>query len=381
MPSTPTRDQADPHDFFVIDPDVVLAARTEQPVAAIAPAAKASQGKPLASLAQDIMGDILSQPSMPKERVAPEISVVAPVPPAAPVPQADTTFRATAATADMIASDIKASDAGRTPDAIKVPSDIRVGGAPSSAGRWAKRAAVGFLFALGSVAAAEGWDHYGDTATQITRQMMADWAPRFALNSSQPAEKPAAENAVAAAQPAAAASAQPAETAVQPAAPDQTASPPAPPAVQPAADAPAATAAVPPQAAQMQSMSQDIAAMGQQIEALKASIAQLKAGQEQMTQQIAQQASHDTIRNAVARTSEARTSEPRARLSSTAPHPPVRKPPRPAYPSAQTSAALYPPQPAPPLPPPPVAATPVQPQPQVISEDGDPVVRPPMPVR
>ena len=126
--------------------------------------------------------------------------------------------------------------------------------------------------------------------------------------------------------------------------------------------------------------------MGQQIEALKATITQLKAGQEQMAAQISQQASHDTVRNAVARTSEARTSEPRARLSSTAPRPaaaPVRKPPRSAY-SAQASAAFNPPsQSASSLPPPPVAATPVQAQPQmqVVTEDGELVVRPPMPVR
>ena len=134
--------------------------------------------------------------------------------------------------------------------------------------------------------------------------------------------------------------------------------------------------------------------MGQQIEALKASIAELKAGQEQMaqqmSQQIAQQASRDTIRNTVARTSDtrasqARMSEPRGRLSSTAPRPApaVRKPPRSAY-SAQASTTFNPPrQPAPPLPPPSVAGTPVpgQPQMQVVTEDGDLVVRPPMPVR
>jgi hypothetical protein len=247
--------------------------------------------------------------------------------------------------------------------------------------------------ALGSVAAAEAWDHYGDTATQMTRQVMADWTPQLALNSSQPAssqsaekpsqEKPSPESP--------AAGAPPAEPAVPAVIADQTASPPAPSAIQPATEAPATTAAAPPQPVLAQPTSQDIAAMGQQIEALKATIAQLKAGQEQMAQQIAQQAPHDAIRNAVARTSEARTSEarmpdPRGRLSSTAPRPasaPVRKPPRP-YSSAQASAALNrPPQPAPPLPPPSVAATSMQAQPQmqVVTEDGDLVVRPPMPLR
>lgn len=398
MPITPTPDEADPHDIFVIEPDVVLATRAEQSTAAKSPAAqasqdKASQDKPQASLAQDIIGDILSRPSMMRERAAPDISVAAPVPPA--TPPVDTTFRATAATVDIIAGDIKTSRAAHTLDAIKVPPDIRLDGAPSSARRWAKRAAVGFLFALGSVAAAEGWDHYGDTATQMTRQMMADWAPQLALNSSQPAEKPSAENTAASAPPDATASEQPAETPVPAVIADQTAAPPAPSAIQPAADAPATAAAAPPQSAQAQPTSPDIAAMGQQIEALKATIAELKAGQEQMAAQISQQASHDTIRNAVARTSEsrisearaseARMSEPHARLSSTSPHPapaPVRKPPRPAYSSAQASAALNrPPRPAPPLPPPPVAATQAQPQMQVVTEDGDLVVRPPMPVR
>jgi hypothetical protein len=398
MQSTPTPDEADPHDIFAIEPDVVLATRAEQPAVANPPAAQASQDKPQASRTQDIMGDILSRPSTPKGRVAPDISVAVPAPPT--MPPVDTTFRATAATADIIAGDIKASHAAHTPDAIQVPSDIRLDGAPSSAGRWAKRAAVAFLFALGSVAAAEGWDHYGDTATQMTRQMMADWAPQLALNSSQqPSEKlspakAAPENTVASAPPVT--TAPPAEPAVPAVIADQTASPPAPSAIQPAAEAPATTAAAPSQPAQAQPTSPDITAMGQQIEALKATIAQLKAGQEQMAAQISsQQASHDTIRNAVARTSEgrisdaraaeARMSEPHARLSSTSPRPaPVRKPPRPAYSSAQASAALTrSPQPAPPLPPPPVAATSMQAQPQmqVVTEDGDLVVRPPMPVR
>jgi hypothetical protein len=391
MPSTPTPDQADPHDIFAIEPDVVFASRAEQPITAKPPVAQASQDTPQASVAQDIMGDILSRPSTPKGRVAPDISVAVPVPPT--MPPVDTTFRATAATADIIAGDIKASHSAHTPDAIQVPPDIRLDGAHSSGSRWAKRAAVAFLFALGSVAAAEAWDHYGDTATQMTRQVMADWAPQLALNSSQqPAEKPSPENTVASAPPAAAAP--PAEPAVPAVITDQTASPPAPSAIQPAAvqplaDAPATAAAAPSQPAQTQPSSPDIAAMGQQIEALKATIAQLKAGQEQMAAKISQQASHDTIRNAVARTSEARASisEPRARLSSAAPHPApalVRKPPRPAYSSAQASAALNrSPQPAPPLPPPPVAATSMQAQPQmqVVTEDGDLVVRPPMPVR
>ena len=32
MPSTPTPDEADPHDIFVIEPDVVFASRADKPL-------------------------------------------------------------------------------------------------------------------------------------------------------------------------------------------------------------------------------------------------------------------------------------------------------------------------------------------------------------
>ena len=185
MQSTRNPEETDPHDIFVIEPDVVLAARVDQPLQEkpvhekSAQADKPSPGQGArSSPVEDIMGDILSRPSTPKLRVVPEISVAAP----AAKPRAagrGRQFRATAATADAIANE------------IKIPSD-RLNGARPSRGAWAKRAAVGFLFALGSVAAAEAWDRYGDTA----REMLAQWTPALALPSSQPsATAPAAATA------------------------------------------------------------------------------------------------------------------------------------------------------------------------------------------
>lgn len=354
-------EETDPHDIFVIEPQVlkedrvVLAARVDQPLAEKPAQEKPAQDK--ASPVEDIVGDILSRPSMPKLRVAPELSVAAPVPPAKPTRPVDNTFRATAATADAIASE------------IKIPSDARLDGARPSRGAWAKRAAVGFLFALGSVAAAEAWDRYGDTA----RQMIAQWTPALSLPTSQPAATTAAP------------APQPAAPAVEAAVTDQTPAPPAPAALQPAPGTAATTpAAAPDQTQALQSMTQDLAAMGQQIEALKATIAQLKAGQEQMAQQI----SRDIVKNAVARTSEPKAPEvrtpERSRMLPPRPVPPVRKPPRAAYyPPAPSAAAMNLPPPPPYYPAsPPPATAPMQAQPPMGSEapDGGPVVRPPMPL-
>jgi hypothetical protein len=365
MQSTPTQAETDPHDMFVIEPDVVLAARADRPSPD-----KASPGKSLLDEGPtnpaEIILAVLSRSSTPEAQVAPNLPPAASVPPAKPAPPAasvspvksvppvNAAFRATAATADAIADGIKA------PVDVKVPSDIRLNSARPARGSWAKRSVVGFLFALGSVAAAEAWDHYGDTA----RQMMAVWTPVFTLPPSQPA---ATAQPAAIAQPApTTAAAQPAMPAVQAAVTDQTPGPPAPAAVQPAQGAAAATpAAAPDQAQALQSMTQDLAAMGQQVEALKASIAQLKASQEQMAQQI----SRDVVRNAVARTSEVKPSEPRGRLS-TQPRRPTRKPQRTSYAPSQPGPAYPPPMAAP------------APMPQVTSDpDGDLVVRPPIPLR
>jgi hypothetical protein len=367
MQSTLTPEETDPHDMFVIEPDVVLAARVDKPAAHQTPPDKAPRDKAPASPAEDTLAEILSRPSTPNLHVVPDVSIAARVPPTKPVPPVNTTFRATAATADAIASGIKA------PVDVKVPSDIRLNSARPSGGSWAKRAAFGFLFALGSVAAAEAWDHYGDTA----RQMMAVLTPVFTLPSSQPAAtatQPAPATAAAAEQAAPQPAAAPA---VEAAVTNQTPSPPAPGAIQPAPAA-AAPPAVPDQTQALQSMTQDLAAMGQQIEALKATIAQLKVGQEQMAQQI----SRDMVRNAVVRNSEARPSEPRGRLSTRPVPPPVRKPVRATYAPAPSAAAMnLPPQPGPAYPPPRGAPAPMQVPPVATDPDGDLVVRPPMPLR
>jgi Meckel syndrome type 1 protein len=130
-------------------------------------------------------------------------------------------------------------------------------------------------------------------------------------------------------------------------------------------------------------MAQDVASMGQQIAALKVSIEQLKASQDQMAQQM----SRDTARIPVARTSQAKPAaagavdslraKVTAALSPRPTAPPPRKP-RPVY-APQASAALPPvitaPQPAPP---------PLQYEPRAQAADqadGDPVIRPPLPVR
>jgi hypothetical protein len=362
MPSIVNPEEADPHDIFVIEPEVLsedrvaLAARVEPPFAET-PAQKnpaqdkAAAAPKVAAPVEDIMGDILSRPSTPKLRVVPEISVA---PPAAPKPTrpVDTAFRATAATADAIAQ------VAKSPGEIGVPDDILLTGAKRSRGAWAKRAAFGFVFALCSAVAAETWNNYGDTA----RQMLADWTPALALPSSQPTAAPEA-------------AAQPAAPAAEAAVTDQTASPPAPAAIQPAAAAP------PDQTRQLQTMTQDLAAMGQQIEALKATIAQLKAGQEQMAQQI----QRDIVKNAVTRTSEARSSEVRPVEPRKPEHPRVLgapprplQPPRAAYPAAPTAAAMnVPPYPAPP---PGAAPAPMPPPIDIAAPDGGPVVRPPMPL-
>ncbi len=245
--------------------------------------------------------------------------------------------------------------------------------------RWAGRATIGFLFALCSAAAAEGWDHYGDTARDRVKAVVANWTP-FALTS-QPA--PAASTAAQPDTPAAAAdpaSAQP-TPAAQPAQDQDTAS------QDTASTTTVSTAAAPAPTQSLQSMAQDVASMGQQIAALKASIEQLKASQDQMAQQM----SRDMARTPVARTSQAKPVpavpvEPSLRAKVTAalsprPAAPPRKP-RPAYVPAQASAALPPAITAPPMPPPQPAPLQYEPRSQAVDQaDGDPVIRPPMPLR
>jgi hypothetical protein len=394
MQSTLISRESDPHDAFVVEPDVVLAARADHAPPDPISSLLTPPAHPAPELAARPAPELAARPAPElAARPAPELAT-RPAPP--PVPPVDTASRAPAN------------------NDIQIPRDIHVSGQRPPRGKWAGRVTIGFLFALGSAAAAEGWNHYGDTAGDTVKAVVANWTP-FTLAAQRTA---ATSTAAQPAAPVAAAdqtSAQPAPTAqpapaAQPAqdTTSQASAQPAP-AAQPAQDTTsqgsasqdpalqgavsqgtastvtASTAAAPDQAQSLQSMAQDVASMGQQIAALKASIEQLKASQDQMAQQM----SREVAKTPVARTSQAKPPPPvsleqslrakvTAAFSPRSAAPPPRKP-RPVS-APQASAALpsaitAPPQPAPP---------PVQYEPRaqaVDQADGDPVVRPPMPVR
>jgi hypothetical protein len=317
MQSTLTPQETDPHDAFLIEPDVVLAARRDQAL-------------------PDPVQDALSRLAHRAAHATPEVSAGTPT---APIPTVDTTFRAAA-----------------VGPAAKLP------GQRSAFAKWAKTTSIAFLFALCSAIAAQTWRHHSDAA----KQMLANWVPPFVLalalpsstSPSSPAETPAP------------AEQQPDAAPVQAATADQAA--PAPPAPPPDTAAPAPAAAESTPSAQspsvpspsVQSMARDLATMSQQIELLKASIEQLKAGQAQISRDVAK-ASEQNLRSRVA------TLPPRPVVAA-----PVRKP-KPAFPPAQAAAAS--PLPPPPSAAPPALSEP-QPQ-ATVESDGGPVVRPPMPLR
>ena len=223
----------------------------------------------------------------------------------------------------------------------------------SSAGAWARRVFIGILLSVCGAVAAAPWQHYGDAA----KAMIATWVPQLVATSSPPANPAPSEQPVTPDAEAAATTAAPVQPAPQqPAAPAQS------------TEAVAPTSPSPEQA-------QSLASMAQQIEQLKASVEQLKAGQEQMSRDIA-------------RASEVKASEANLRprisapkMAALPPRPataPARKP-RPAFSAAPYAAApppLLPPQAAP------AVAPQVAPSPQATVEtDGNPVVRPPLPLR
>ncbi len=333
MQSTSTK-QTDPHDVFAIE--TLLAAHAEKsppPAHDPRPAAVPSQ-----------------------------VQVATPISLSAPIPQVEPPLRAPDAR-DIPADNVRSSE-------IKVDGLKPVGAQPMS--KWVKRVMMAALALLGATAAA-GWQQYGDQA----KAMAVEWTPPFVL-----AALPSATGSVAAEQPSA--------SAVQANTADQL------PAQQPAAaatdqPAPAAVAAAPPAAesSQLQSMAQDLAAMGQQVEELKATIAQLKASQSQMAREFAKASEAKPLEAKAAETrpAETRPAEPslRPRVSALTPPPaqrpaappPVRKP----KPVVSTYSPAYAPAPlAAAPPPPPQMATPVPPA-QTIADDGEPVVRPPMPLR
>jgi hypothetical protein len=327
MQSTPMK-ETDPHDVFAIES--LLAAHAER-----AP-----------TLAHD--------PAAPVQ-VAPPISV------GAAIPQVEPPFR----TPD--ARDLPAGNAGA--GEIKVDGLKPLAAPPMS--KTMKRVVMAVLALLGATAAA-GWQQYGDQA----KAMAVEWAPPFVLAALPSATRPAAAE-------------QPAAPAGVAAAPDQAAAQQPAQAAAPEQPVPAVIAATPPaESGQLQSMAQDLAAMGKQVDELKATIAQLKAGQAQMARELA--------KTSEAKVSETRPAEqgPRPKVSALTPPPPpqrpaphpVRKPkpapisyspayaPAPAASGAAASAAPLPPlQAAAPIPPAPPA--------QTIADDGQPVVRPPMPLR
>ena len=325
MQSTPTLKDTDPHDVFAIES--LLAAHAEK-------------APPLAH-----------DPAAPS--VAPQVHVAPPISGSAPIPQVEPTFR-TPGVCDTQVESVRPSE-------IKVDG-LKPLGEPATT-KWAKRAIMGLLGLCGAIAAA-AWQHYGDQAKAVA----AEWTPPFVLAALPSATRPATAE-------------QPSAPATEAAATDQAAAQPAT-AAAPAQPEPAATAAVAPPAesAQLQSMAQDLAAMNQQVQELKTTVAQLRASQAQMAREFAKASE--------AKAAETRPAEqnqgPRvSALTPPAPRPavppPVRKP-KPAYSYSPAPIAAAP---AAPLPPPAQAAAPLPPAPpkQTIADDGEPVVRPPMPLR
>jgi hypothetical protein len=284
-------------------------------------AARADQASP------DPVHEVLSLLSRRRAQTASGVSA------AAATPTVDTTFRAAAV------------------DPVKLPDDRPAMRA------WAKKAIVAFLFALCSALAAATWRHHGDTA----RQLISSWMPPFALTSSAPTQTPPLAG----------------QPPVQAAAADQAPAQPAP-AAQPAAGvAPMVTPSAADSAQLLPSMARDLATMGQQIEQLKASIEQLRDDQAQMSRDIAK---NSETRISETKASQIKASEPNLRRAATLPPRPVAAPPRkprPALPQAAATSTLPPQQyPAPPQP----ALSQPAPPPATVEPDGEPVVRPPMPL-
>jgi hypothetical protein len=133
MQSTLTAREADPHDIFVIEPDVVLAARSDAP--------EPQRREPnLRALVSEISAGVAAQAAAPK---------------------VDTSFRS-------------------------VASEKR-------RGKWLSRFITVFLFALLSAVGAAAWQRYGDRA----QAYVAMAAPLLGLSSLQATSAPAGTSAVA----------------------------------------------------------------------------------------------------------------------------------------------------------------------------------------
>lgn len=334
MQSKPTLKNPDPHDVFAIES--LLAAHAEK-------------SPPLAH-------DPAAADATPQMKAAPMPHIQAAPPVGAPVSQLEPEFHIT----DWRDLDV---DSVRPGEAIKVDALKPPGERPIS--RWAKRLVMALLGLVAAIAAA-GWQQYGEDA----KAMAAEWTPSFVLAALPSSGRPAVAD-----QPGASVPAVAAEQAVVAA---------------PAAAAPAVAAPVQPEpaaapqtdSAQVQSLTRDLAAMGQQVEELKTTVAQLRASQAQLTRELAKAAE---ARAAEAKASETKASETKAAAVAPPPvvrpaAPPVRKP----KPTAPSHSSAYSPAPmaaAPAAALPPVQATAPPPPQRTIADDGEPVVRPPMPLR
>lgn len=190
---------------------------------------------------------------------------------------------------------------------------------------WVRRALTVFALALLSAFATAAWKHHGDSA----RQALADWTPSVASSSSAMAlaDEPAAEQKVATASSIGA--------------------------------APALT--LPPEAQQQfESMARDLASMSQQIEQLKSTIETLKANQQAAVAPVAPVAAVPS-RAPVQPRPKATVLPPRA----------AAVPAGSAYPSTTQAAAVPPPAPA--------AAAPSY-STATTQPNGEPIMRPPMPL-
>jgi len=241
-------------------------------------------------------------------------------------------------------------------DHIKAPGDR------SAAGTWARRLFIGILLSVCGAVAAAPWQHYSDAA----KAMIASWAPSLVATSSPPSTAaPSAQPDTSAVSPP---DTQPAAATAAPAQPAASAQPAAAPA-QPASAAQPAQAIAPSAPAPDQAPS--LASMAQQIE-------QLKAGQEQM--------SRDIARAAEVKASEVRPAEQslRPRIAGPKMAAPLPRPPagltRKPRPTASAAPYLPPPQ-LPPIAAPAVAPQSVPEAQATVETDGNPVVRPPLPVR
>jgi len=291
---------------------------------------------------------------------APPVHVAPPISAGAPGPLVEPPLRA------PDARDIAVEVENARSSEIKVDGLRPADAQPMS--KWARRVTMAVLALVGATTAA-AWQQYGDQA----KAMAAEWAPPFVL-----AALPSSAGSAAAEQPSA--------SAVQANAAEQVPAPQ--PAAATAADQPppAVIAATPPAAepSQLQSMAHDLAAMGQQVEELKATIAQLKASQGQMARDLAKasevkasEVKTSEIKASEAKSADAKPAEPTVRPKVSALTPPAQRPAAPPpvrkpKPVVSTYSPAYAPAPAAIAPPPPA---------QTIADDGQPVVRPPMPLR